>query len=87
MSSGTPSQQAPTTRRVQRAIVLTLLIDENRPGCSLNKIEQQLDDISGETIAEALASLCASGVVKSEAGRIVASSATQGLDELDLIGS
>jgi hypothetical protein len=71
--------------RLERAIVLELLSDEDADGLGAAELEAVLGAAAGELDA-ALRALTDAGVLDSSDGRLQPSAATRRLDELELIG-
>jgi hypothetical protein len=71
--------------RLERAIVLELLSDEDADGRDVAELEAMLGAASGE-LDSALRELTDAGVLDSSEGRLRPSAATRRLDELELIG-
>jgi len=71
--------------RLERAIVLELLSDEDADGLGVAELEAVLGAAAGE-LDVALRELTDAGVLDSSEGRLQPSAATRRLDELELIG-
>jgi len=71
--------------RLERAIVLELLSDEDADGREVGELEAMLGAAAGE-LDSALQELTDAGVLDSADGRLRPSAAARRLDELELIG-
>ena len=71
--------------RLERAIVLELLSDEDAQGLGVAELEAVLGTAAGE-LDVALRQLTDAGVLDSSEGTLQPSAATRRLDELELIG-
>lgn len=71
--------------RLERAIVLELLSDEDADGRDVGELEAMLGAGAGE-LDSALQGLTEAGVLDSAQGRLRPSAAARRLDELELIG-
>jgi hypothetical protein len=71
--------------RLERAIVLELLSDDDADGRDVAELETMLGAAAGE-LDSALRELTDAGVLDSSEGRLRPSAAARRLDELELIG-
>ena len=73
-------------RCVERAVVLQLLRDDHARSWSRAELGRKLADVEQDVLDDAVASLAATGVVRTEDDALWASDAVRCLDELELIG-